>query len=216
MHRLLKAVGNMSMLGLGFAGATETTVRAGWRMNPRPMPSQFAGFLDHKWRLSYRNPGETLGPFGFESGMTVLDAGCGTGLFTLEMARMVGKTGTVHAVDLQRRFIDLAAAKVAAANLAERVQFHHCGLYQLPLPDESVDLSVLIATLGEVPDPYLAMAEVRRVVKPGGRVAVSEEILDPAYLSGYKVKRIMAETGFRYGGVARTLFAYSMIFYRDA
>jgi len=216
MYRLLKAIGNISMLGFGFAGTAEATVRAGWRMNPRPMPGQFAGLLDHKWRLAYRNPGETLGQFGFEAGMTVLDGGCGTGLFTLEMARMVGKTGTVHAVDLQRRCIELASEKVAVAKLTDRVQFHHCGLYQLPLADESVDLSVLIATLGEVPDPYLAMAEVRRVTKPGGRVALSEELLDPAFVSAAANKRIMAESGFRYGGIVRSVFAYSMIFFRDA
>ena len=179
MHIVLRSIGYAFTAGLGFAGTVEAGVRAGWRMNPRPMPHQFAGLLDHDLRLAYRNPGETLGLYGFEAGMTVLDAGCGSGLFTAEMARMVGPEGTVHAVDLQRPCVANSAKRLADAGLADRVRFHHCGLYALPLPDESVDLTVMIATLGEVPDPLLALTELKRVTRIGGRVAISEETPDP-------------------------------------
>ncbi|MEZ4584485.1 MAG: methyltransferase domain-containing protein [Caldilineaceae bacterium] len=69
-----------------------------------------APLLDHGLRLRYRDPLETLGLFGIAPGMTVLDLGCGTGLFTAAMARMVGPTGTVHAVDVQQPMLDATAA----------------------------------------------------------------------------------------------------------
>lgn len=216
MHTVLRWAGYALTTGLSFAGASEASVRVAWRRNPRPMPHQFAGLLDSGLRLSYRNPGETLGLYGFEAGMTVLDAGCGTGLFTTEMARMVGPVGVVHAVDLQAPCLASAAKRVAEAGLSERVRFHHCGLYDLPLPDESVDLTVMIAALGEAPNPLLALAELRRVTRVGGRVAISEESPDPAYLPARTVRDLMAEAGFRYGGKNSSLFCYSMIFYRDA
>lgn len=215
MHSVFRWAGYALTTGLSFAGTTDAVVRVAWNRNPRPMPHQFARMLDSNLRLSYRNPGETLGLFGFEAGMTVLDAGCGTGLFTTEMARMVGPGGTVHAVDLQSPCLAGAAKRVSAAGLVDRVRFHHCGLYELPLPDESVDLSVLIATLGEVPNPLLALAELRRVTRIGGRVAISEESLDPAYMPARSVRALMGEAGFRFGGKSGSPMYYNMIFFRD-
>ena len=197
MHTVFRWIGYALTTGISFAGTTEASVRVAMNRNPRPMPHQFAGLLDSGLRLSYRNPGETLGLYGFEAGMSVLDAGCGTGLFTTEMARMVGPEGTVHAVDLQQPVLVRAAQRVQEAGLADRVRFHHSGLHLLPLPDASVDLAVLIATLGEIPNPLAALAEVHRVTKVGGRVAGIVFLLELAglhgreKLAGYKVTSII-------------------------
>lgn len=215
MYRALRAIGYAGTAGLSFAASTEAGIRAGWRMNPRPMPHQFARWLDHPWRLAYRNPGETLGLYGFRAGMTALDAGCGSGLFTAEMARMVGSDGTVHAVDLQFPCIARASKRIAEVELAARVRFHHCGLYELPLEDDSVDLAVVIATLGEIADRLLALAELKRVLKIGGRLAISEEVPDPAYLTSREVRHLSQASGFRYGGKSGSAFCYSMIFFND-
>jgi ubiquinone/menaquinone biosynthesis C-methylase UbiE len=215
MHKVLNSIGYASTVGLSIAATAEIGLRAGWRMNPRPMPHQFARWLDHSWRLAYRNPGETLGLYGFEAGMSVLDAGCGSGLFTAEMARMVGPEGMVHAVDLQLPCLVQASRRLAEAELSDRVRLHHRGLYALPLLNESIDLAVIIAALGEVPEPLLALAEIKRVLKVGARIAISEEIPDPAYLPARQVRQLMEETGFRYGGKSGSAFCYSMIFFND-
>jgi ubiquinone/menaquinone biosynthesis C-methylase UbiE len=215
MNKSLRGIGYAGMAGLSFAAAVEAGVRAGWRMQPRPMPHQFAGWLDHPWRLAYRNPGETLGLYGFKAGMTVLEGGCGSGLFTVEMARMVGAEGSVHAVDLQRRCISRASKRLAEAEMADRVKFHHCGLYELPLEDDSIDVAVLIATLGEVPDRLRALFELKRVLKDGGRLAISEEMPDPAYLAAGEVRQLLDAAEFRYGGKSGSVFCYSMICFKD-
>ena len=213
MHKILNAIGYAAAIGLSTAATADATVRTGWRMDPHPMPHQFVSWLDSPVRLHYRNPRETVGRYGIDAGMSVLDVGCGSGLFTAEMAKMVGPEGKVHAVDLQYSCLAAASTRLAEWGLDDRVLFHHCGLYDLPLADDSVDLAIMIATIGELSDPYLALAEIKRVLKPGARIAISEEMLDPAYRHERIVKQYMEEAGFHYGGKSGNAFCYSLIYF---
>jgi ubiquinone/menaquinone biosynthesis C-methylase UbiE len=211
----LNFVGNSLSATVGAAVGSQVALRAAIWNQPRPMPHQAARWLDHPARLRYRNPGETLGLFGLFGGMTVLDLGCGTGLFTVEMARMVGQEGTIHAVDLQAPLLVQARQRLEKAGLAERVRWHGAGAYQLPLAESSVDVAVLIAVLGEIPNRLLALLELQRVLKPGARLAVSEELPDPAYVPSRTVRRWAEEVGFRTGGVTGSPFCYSALFFNE-
>lgn len=206
---------NSLLFTVGAAVGSQIALRVACVRQPRPMPHQFAHLLEHPWRMKYRHPVDTLGLFGFAPGMCVLDLGCGTGLFTLEMARMVGVSGLVHAVDLQQQCVTETENRVMAAGLQERVRCHCSGAYQLPLANESIDLAILIATLPQIPNKPLVLAELARVLKPGGRLAVSEELPDPAYAPPAVVKGWIEDAGFRFGGQTGTFFCYSMIFYRE-
>ncbi len=212
---MFKLLNNSLFFGLGSALSSQVSLRVACHTQPRPMPHQFAKVLDHPLRMKYRNPVETLGHFGFAPGMTVLDLGCGTGTFTVDMARMVGETGIVHAVDLQQPLIDQTRQRLSEAELLGCVHLHCCGAYQLPLADDSVDLAVLIATLAQIPNKLLVLAELSRVLKPGARLAISEELPDPAYVPPVTIGKWLGEAGFRFGGQIGTLFCYSMIFFND-
>ncbi len=209
----LRLVTNSVAATVGAAVGSQVSLRAEMWRRPRPMPHQMAHWLDHAARLKYRNPGATLGLFGLFGGMTVLDLGCGTGLFTAEMARMVGAEGTVHAVDLQPSMLARAQARLGRQGLAERVKFHAVGAYDLPLRDNSVDVAVLIAVLGEIPDPAQALAEVRRVLKPGARLAISEELPDPGYVPARQARNWGEAAGFGFGGKTGSPFCYSMVLF---
>lgn len=202
---------NPLFLSLGALVGSQTVLRAAVARQPFPMPRQFANMLDNPARLYYRNPSETLALCGFCAGMTVLDLGCGTGTFTSEMARMVGTEGKVHAVDLQQALLDINRQRVAAAGVAERIEFHHCAIANLPLAEESVDLAVMIATFGEIEDKFGALTEIRRVLKMQGRLVISEELLDPAYLPASSVSRWLDEAGFRLIGKSGTPFCYTLL-----
>jgi SAM-dependent methyltransferase len=201
--------------GAGLLLGSQVALRAGIWMQPRPMPHQQASWLDHPLRLRYRNPGDLLGIFGLYEGLHVADLGCGTGFFTVEMARRVGRTGMVHAVDLQEQMIAHTQQRIRAAGVGEQVRFHHSGIHSLPLPDDSLDLALMAAVLGEVPARTLALDEVRRVLKPGARLAITEELPDPAYAPAPLVRRWAEEAGFRFGGLTGTPFCYSMILFAE-
>ena len=208
-------LGNLLIRSAGVAVGAQIGARIAHRARPRPYPAPLRDLLDHPMRMRYRDPVRTLGQFGIGPGQTVLDLGCGTGTFTVEMARQVGGEGRVHGVDIQASMVEAARARVESAGFGSRVDFHQCGAYRLPLERESVDVAVAIAALSEMPQPLFALEELRRVLKPGGRLAVSEEMPHAGYALQRTVRQWLGEVGFRFGGVRGTPFCYSLLYYND-
>ena len=212
MSFLLNFVGNTLATGLGAVTGLQASLRAGQNLHPYPLPRQFAGLLELPVRRQYMDPGEVLGMYGVNAGMEVLDAGCGTGIFSVEMARMLGSQGNVYAVDLQPSMIERTRARVAGAGVSDVVQLHQVGLYDLPFADDSLDLAVLISTLGEIPDKPAALSELRRVLKPGARLGVTEEMLFTTYQLAGSARRWIEEAGFRFLAKSGSLICYHMVF----
>jgi SAM-dependent methyltransferase len=202
-------------VGAGLFVGSQVALRAGVWMQPRPMPHHQATLLEHPLRLRYRNPSQLLGQLGIFTGMSVADLGCGTGLFTVEMADRVGDSGEVHAVDIQAPMIAYARQRVDAAGLAKRVRYYHSGIHTLPLPDKSVDVALLSAVLGEVPARMMALDEIRRILKPGARLAISEELPDPAYTPAPLARRWAEQAGFRFGALTGNPFCYTLLLYAE-
>jgi len=203
---------NLLFFTLGAIIGSQVKLRLDNYTKPRPLPPQWGRLLHHPWRLWYRKPAETISAFGLAPGMTVLDLGCGTGVFTVEMAQMVGEDGQVHAVDLQDPFLRQAQQRVQRAGLQSRVHFHHCGAYALPFETSSIDLAVVIATLTQIPDQAAALRELYRVLKPGARLVISEEMPDPAYVPPLIMRRRVETVGYRYRGQSGNFFCYSQLY----
>jgi ubiquinone/menaquinone biosynthesis C-methylase UbiE len=209
---LLNFVANTLATGLGAATGLQATLRATQNLRPYPLPHQFAGLLDLPLRRQYLDPGEVLGMYGVSSGMALLDVGCGTGIFTVEMARMLGDQGHVHAVDIQPFMIERTRARVASAGIEHLVQLHQLGVYDLPLRDDTIDLAILISTLGEILDKPAALSELRRVLKPGARLGVSDELLFTTYLLSGSTRRWVEDAGFRFIAKTGSPLCYHMVF----
>jgi ubiquinone/menaquinone biosynthesis C-methylase UbiE len=212
---VLRFLTNSLALSLGAIVGNQISLRVACHTQPRPMPHQVAVMLDHPWRLRYRQPSEEVGLYGVGVGLQTLDLGCGSGLYTLALAQRVGDAGLVHAVDLQQPLVDQARARVDAAGLSERVRFYCNGAYHLPLADASIDLALLIATLPQIPNKLLALSEVGRVLKPGGRLVISEELPDPAYAPPFVTCQWAEAAGFRLGGQQGSWFCYHQIWFNQ-
>lgn len=212
MAGIVDALANMAVTGLGALLGWNITLRAQNHLQPTPFPWQFADLLEHPWRIQALDPGQTLDRYGLAAGMTVLDLGCGSGLFTRTAAHMVGETGRVHGVDLQAAMLERAKKGVQEAGVLERVVLHHCGAYELPFEDDEIDLAILVSTFGEIPDKPAALNELRRVLKPGARLGVTEELYNPSFMLPGTVRRLAVEAGFRLLGKASLAIGYHQIF----
>jgi arsenite methyltransferase len=132
-------------------------------------------------------------------GEVVVDLGCGGGLDVLLAAQKVGPTGKAIGIDMTPEMIERARRNAAARELSN-VEFHLAIIDKLPLADASVDCVISNCVINLAPDKGAVFREVFRVLKPGGRLAVSDIALKRP-LPDELARHVMAYIGCVAGAV---------------
>ncbi len=122
--------------------------------------------VHHLWRS------RTVREAGAQSGMSVLDCATGTGDLAIAFKKTVGKQGSVLGTDFNADMLSYAPHKASGKGL--EIDFEVADAMALPYPDDHFDIASIAFGIRNVDVPATALAEMARVVKPGGRVAVLE------------------------------------------
>jgi ubiquinone/menaquinone biosynthesis C-methylase UbiE len=156
----------------------------GWRrLNSLVCPRWFVGSFDNRFRSRVHDPVAILGP-RVRAGDTVADVGCGIGYFTVPLARLVGPSGRVTAIDLQQSMLDGAARRVEGAGLLDRVSFHRASVGQMGASGP-FDFILAFWMVHEVPAKGPFMREIRRMLAPGGSFLMVEPVLHVSGMAFY-------------------------------
>jgi ubiquinone/menaquinone biosynthesis C-methylase UbiE len=170
------------------------------RAAPEPMPWRLAPLLTTRWRSRlFGTPERVLDRAGVVPGMYALEVGPGPGMYTVPLAKRVassGKDGRVTSLEIQPQMIEMLRERLRAARV-RNVEVVQGDGRQMPLPDDSFDLVFLVDVVGEIPDKPAFFGECARVLKPGGILAVTEQISDPDFHLPSTVRTLAAAAGLR-------------------
>lgn len=163
-----------------------------------PAPAFIGRFLDSDFRRWLQPPDKMIGRSGIKPRVTVMELGCGSGAFTLFIAREVGELGKVYAVDIQPAMLRQLERKLSKTENQgiTNIELREANAYDLPFADASVDLVCMVTVLQEIPDKGRALQEVKRVLKPGGILAVTEFLPDPDYPLRSTIIKVCQKEGF--------------------
>jgi SAM-dependent methyltransferase len=183
--------GSLVAVGGGLAGLTR------WWSQKYPGPLPYA----LRWTLrvprgshSPRHLQRVLSP---RAGERILEIGPGIGIHALPVARSLAPAGTLDVLDLQQEMLDDVMRRAGAAGIANIVP-RRASVHTLPYPDGAFDGAYLVGVLGEIPDAGAALRELRRVLKPEGRLVIGEVCFDPDFVFLRSLQEMAAAAGFEY------------------
>lgn len=176
-----------------------------WRKNPSACPYGQRFWVEAPHPVITRDRlRSVLRP---QPGERLLEIGVGTGYYSLELAEWVAPEGKLELFDLQQEFLDHVMEKAGERGLSNLVPTQGDAT-NLPYEDASVDAVILTAVLGEIPDTPAALREIRRVLKPNGRLVVGELFGDPHFTTRASLERMGAEAGLGLEETSGNWFAY--------
>ncbi len=165
-------------------------------MSDRTCPWWLGHTIDNPLRRLINNPDKILPPY-VKNGMSTADIGCGRGMFSLALAKLVGENGRVYSVDLQPEMLDALRKRAAKAGVADRIQFIHADPDNIKIADP-VDFVLAFWMMHEVKDKKKFFDQVAAVLKREGRFLIVEpkmhvsagqlqDTLDLAQSMGYAI-----------------------------
>ncbi len=183
--------------------------------NHEVFPVSRASYLDGWWRQFKYQPGWLVKRY-VRPGNSVLDIGCGPGLFTLPIARRVGENGKVIAVDLQEGMLEILREKAAQEGLLARIRLHKAEPHSLALEHPGgIDVAFGCCVVHEVPDAARLMQEVFSLMAPGGRFIIAEPKHEVPAGEFEETLAMAASAGFRRAGTPFVFRSHTALFRKE-
>lgn len=179
--------------GLAGAGAAAWALR--WRRDPSACPYGLRFFVELPHPFITRSRLRAI--LAPRPGERVLEVGPGSGYYSLDLARALEPGGTLELLDLQQEMLDHTMRRARREGLSN-LDPTQGDAQRLPYRNATFDAACLNVTLGELPDQAVALRELRRVLKPGGRLVVGEIVADPHYVPFGALRERAEAAGLRF------------------
>lgn len=206
--------GTWAALGMAVAVAGAIAARSASQRHPAPMPYSERWFLFMpRGPLSAHRLRRILEP---RAGERMLEIGPGVGIYSLPIAAALAPDGTLEALDVQPEMLADLTKRARRAGVTNIVATEG-DAQRLLYPDGSFDAAYLVGVLGEIPDPAAALSELRRVLKPDGRLVVGEAlVVDPDGVRLPTLRETAQRAGFAFERRSGLPFVYFARFRRAA
>jgi ubiquinone/menaquinone biosynthesis C-methylase UbiE len=166
--------------------------------------------LDNPIRRLIHDPQKILGEY-IEPGQTVLDVGCGPGTFSIAMAKMVGESGKVIAVDVQEEMLQIVRTKAAQQGRLSRIVTHKSDPDRIGI-SEKVDFALAFYMVHEVPNAEAFLKEVASVLKPKGKMLIVEPKMHVSAAAFEKTIEVALQAGLSPISEPKIHFSRSKLF----
>ena len=144
-------------------------------MAERTCPVWVGYLLASPVRKLYHNPVKILSPY-IKEGMKVIDVGSAMGFFSIPAAKMVGKSGKVICVDLQKEMLEKLEKRARKAKVLAQIELHQCIEKSLEIDSlkNQIDFALAFAVLHEMNDVSKVFNEVNKALKPNSKMLIAE------------------------------------------
>ena len=144
-----------------------------------------------------------------QPGMSVVDIGCGPGRLTIPVAKFIGNSGEIVAIDIQPGMLQIVKKKARIERL-ENIRYLQSDIAEGGLPNNQFDRALLVTVLGEIPEQRKALPEIFNSLKSGGVLSITEIIFDPHFQKYKTVKKLAESCGFKEKAFFGNQIAYTL------
>jgi len=158
-------------------------------------PWWLAYTFDNPIRRIFHNSEKIFSPY-ISEGMTATDIGCGMGYFSIGMAKIVGDTGRVIAVDIQQQMLDILIKRAKKEGIAHRITTVLCDANNIGI-NEKVDFALSFWMAHETPDELKFLEQVQSILKNSGRLLLAEPKIHASFKDFNKTLSLAEGLGFK-------------------
>ncbi|MGY5874708.1 MAG: methyltransferase domain-containing protein [Candidatus Thorarchaeota archaeon] len=186
------------------------SIRYFWKF---PMPAAMGNAIAAgPYRRRAQPPSMIVEAIDCKPGMTVIEIGCGSGFYTIAVAKAVQPDGLVYAVDIQEGMLEKLRTRMKQEGVENITPILADAEGNIPLEDGIADAVFSVTVVPEIPDPVKALVQIKRLMKDDGIFADSELLLDPDYPRRSTVIKWAKEAGLTLDRQMGNAFRYVLVF----
>jgi ubiquinone/menaquinone biosynthesis C-methylase UbiE len=185
-------------------------------MAERVCPVWIGYLLLSPLRKLFQNPYKILGAY-IKNGMKAMDIGSAMGYFSLPLADLIGSSGKVYCIDMQKGMLDVLMKRARKAKLDDKIEPRVCNQNSLMMDDVKgqIDFALAFAMVHEVPDAPRLFSEIHNALKSKGLLLVSEPAGHVTVEAFKNTVSVAKQKGFSLIGSPKISKGHSALFQKD-